>query len=154
MEQSAYLGGAVTVEERTLQDVKARIRKTDGVFVEFYPLRKNKDVSMKISIRMFNSTVQSVLLYVCETWRVTTEVTSKLQTFVGRCLRRIMGIRWASTALWEAAGLKPVMLRIRMRKWRWIGHTQRRGVNILKNKHGIGTRREPEGEEDRRKPRK
>jgi hypothetical protein len=38
------------------------------------------------------------------------------QTFVNRCLRRIMGMRWAKvisdTELWEATGQKRVILRI------------------------------------------
>ena len=42
-----------------------------------------------------------------------------------------MGTRWpksVSTAqLWEVTGEKPVMLQIGMRKWRWIGHTVRKG---------------------------
>jgi hypothetical protein len=43
----------------------------------------------------------------------------------------MMGIRWTkiigNTKLWEAAGEKLVILQIRMRKWRWIGHTLRKG---------------------------
>jgi hypothetical protein len=39
-----------------------------------------------------------------------------------------MGIRWpeviTNTELWEATGEeKPTILQIKMRKWRWIGHT-------------------------------
>jgi hypothetical protein len=43
----------------------------------------------------------------------------------------IMGIRWLKiisyTELWEAIGEKPVILQIRMRKWRLICHTSRKG---------------------------
>ena len=49
-----------------------------------------------------------------------------LQTFVNRCLRSIMGIRLpkviSNTRLWEVTGENPQMLRIRMRKWQWVGH--------------------------------
>jgi hypothetical protein len=66
-----------------------------------------------------------------------------------------MGIRWSkiisNTELWEAAGETPMILQIRMRKWRWIGQTLRKGMNPLKNKHWIGIRREPEVEEERSK---
>jgi hypothetical protein len=51
-----------------------------------------------------------VLLCGCETWEVTAEITNKLQTFVNRCLRRIMSIRLRkvrnNNELWEAAGEK------------------------------------------------
>jgi hypothetical protein len=33
----------------------------------------------------------------------------------------------SNTQLWEATGKKPVLLQIRMRKWRWVGHTLRNG---------------------------
>jgi hypothetical protein len=49
---------------------------------------------MKTQICVFNTDVKSVLLYECETWKLTTQIINKLQTFVNQCLRRIMGIRW------------------------------------------------------------
>jgi hypothetical protein len=98
-------------------------------FVQFYPLWKNKNISRKTKIRIFNN-VKSVLLYGCEMWKVTTQITNKLQVFVNRGLRRILGIRWPevvySVELWKATGEKPVALQIKNRKWRWIGHTLRK----------------------------
>jgi hypothetical protein len=44
------------------------------------------------------------------------------------------------------------MLHITMRRWRLIDHTGGKRMNTLKNKHWIGFRRKPEGEEDRSKP--
>jgi hypothetical protein len=42
-----------------------------------------------------------------------------------------MGMRWpkiiSNTELWEAAGETLIILQIIMRKWRWIGHTLRKG---------------------------
>jgi len=81
---------------------------------------------MKIKIRVFNGNVKLILLYGCEAWEVTTRI-NKLQTFDNRCLRRMMGLKWrkiiSNTELWEGTGEEPVILQIRMRKWRWIGHT-------------------------------
>ncbi len=45
-------------------------------------------------IKLFNACVKSVLLYGCETWFVTDKITQKLQPFVNRCLRNILGIWW------------------------------------------------------------
>jgi hypothetical protein len=39
-----------------------------------------------------------------------------------------------------------------MRKWRWIDHTLRKGVNLLENKRWTEIHTEPEGKEDLRKP--
>ena len=97
-----------------------------------------------------------VMLIVTAEWmrrKVTTQMTNTLQTFVNPCLRRIMDVRWPKTisytVLWEATGEKPIILQIGMRKWRLICHTSRKGLNPLKNKHWIGIRWEPEGEDDR-----
>ena len=57
-----------------------------------------------------------------------------------------------NTELWEATGDKPIISQIRMRKWRWISHSLRKGKILFKNEYFIGTPREPEGEEDRSKP--
>jgi hypothetical protein len=57
----------------------------------------------------------------------------------------------SNAELWEAAGQRPKILQIRMRKWLWIGHTLRKGMNPLKNKRWVVIRREPEAEENRSK---
>jgi hypothetical protein len=42
-----------------------------------------------------------------------------------------MGIRWrkiiSDNELWEATGKKPIILKLRMRKWRKVAHTQGKG---------------------------
>ena len=77
------------------------------------------------------SKVQSVLLFGCETCKMTNQITNKLQTSANRCLWRIMGIRWpkiiSNTELWEAPGEKPVILLMRTGKWQWISHPLRNG---------------------------
>jgi hypothetical protein len=53
------------------EDVKNRIRKANGAFVQLYPVWRNKKISRRTNFRLFNSNVKSVLLYSCETWKVT-----------------------------------------------------------------------------------
>jgi len=61
---------------------------------------------MMTRITIFNSNVKSVLLYGCETWKVTTQIRNKLQTLFDRYLRRRVGKRWPkiirNIELWEA----------------------------------------------------
>ena len=94
VEQVTCVGNAVTEDGGALQYVKARIKRANGIFVELHTLWKNKNILMKTKIRIFNINVKSVRSYGCETWKVVRQITNKLQTFVNRCLRRIMGIRW------------------------------------------------------------
>ena len=88
-------------------------------------------------IRIFNTNVKSILLYGSETWTVTKIYTKKLQTFVNKCLRKIMKIRWPETIknelLWNHTNQLPIDREIRKRKWGWIGHTLRKpSTNITR----------------------
>ena len=81
--------------------------------------------------------MKSVLLYGSETWREA--VTSKkcIQTFVNKCLRNILNIRWPNTIsnkeLWRRTQQQPISQTIRSRKLRWVGHTLRKTeTNITK----------------------
>jgi len=73
---------------------------------------------------------KSVLLYGCETWKLTKTIIHQLQVLVNRCIRRILKIFWPvqipNQELWATAKQKPIELEIRQRKWGWLGHTLRR----------------------------
>jgi hypothetical protein len=55
----------------------------------------------------------------------------------------------SNTELWEAAGETPIILQIRFRKWRWIGHTLRKGDESIEKEaldwkpQGVGVRGRP-----------
>jgi hypothetical protein len=54
----------------------------------------------------------------------------KLQTFINRCLRNILNIRWPETIsneqLWARTNQTPMETEIKKRKWSWIDHTLRK----------------------------
>lgn len=126
----SYLGSVVSTSGGAEEDVKNRIKKANVAFVQLYPIWRNRNISRKTKLRIFNTNVKSVLLYACETWKVTSSVTSQLQVFVNRCLRRIMNIHWPHVIknedLWRETGQVQVKMQIRERKWRWLGHTLRK----------------------------
>ncbi|MDR2074666.1 MAG: hypothetical protein LBP31_00370 [Holosporales bacterium] len=90
---------------------------------------------MKTKLKFFNSNVKAVLLYGCETWKVTNPIMQNLQSFINRCLRRILNVRWpeviSNIMLWEPTGEKPIELQIKKQKWKWIGHTIRKDKNAV-----------------------
>ena len=49
---------------------------------------------VKTKLRIFNTSIKIVLLYACETWKVTDNISNKLQVFVNKCLRTINRIFW------------------------------------------------------------
>ena len=61
----------------------------------------------------------------------------RLQVFVSKCLRRILDIHWpdriSNKELWKNTDQEPVLVRLRRRKWNWLGHTLRKsGDSIAK----------------------
>jgi hypothetical protein len=85
-----YLRSVVSVNGGTEGDVASRIKKANGVFVQLYPVWRNHNIIKRVKIRIFNTNVKSVLLYACETWKTTNRITRRLQTFINKCLIRIM----------------------------------------------------------------
>jgi hypothetical protein len=57
--------------------------------IAFNTLNNIKNISLKTKLKIFNSNVKSILLYGSETWRTTTNILNKLQTFTNHCLRRL-----------------------------------------------------------------
>ena len=74
----------------TEEDAASRIKKADVVFVQLYPVWRNLNISKEVKIRIFGTNVKSVLLYACETWKTTNQITRRLQIFVNKCLRLII----------------------------------------------------------------
>ena len=96
-----YLGSLVSITGSTEEDVKARCRKAQSAFCMWRPVWRSKCVSLWTKLRIFNSNVEAVLLYGSETWRLTKRIIFKLQTFINRRLRYIMGIWWPRRILNE-----------------------------------------------------
>ena len=124
-----YLGSKISKTGGTDEDIKARIKKAQQAFTILRPVWKSTAISIKTKLRVFNSNVKAVLLYGSETWKVTANISKKIQTFVNKCLRRILHLKWfdrvPNTVLWTRAKQEPMVIQIRRRKWRWIGHTLR-----------------------------
>jgi hypothetical protein len=64
VESSIYLGSIVNQDGGTDQDTNQRINKT---FIQLYQVWKNRNLSNKTKLRIFNTNIISVLLYACET---------------------------------------------------------------------------------------
>ncbi|KAG7296251.1 hypothetical protein JYU34_021366 [Plutella xylostella] len=140
VQRFTYLGSVVDPLGGAEADVEARINKARAAYAQLKPVWTSRIITRRTKIRVFNSNVKSVLLYGCETWLVKNEVTSRLQVFVNKCLRRILGIYWPRTIsnarLWEMTDQTPIDKEILLRKWRWIGHVLRRPDNHL-SKQGL-----------------
>ena len=123
-----YLGRKINKTGGTEEDTKDRIQKARVAFLMLSKIWKSKLIKLKM--RIFNSSVKSVLFNSSETWRITKHTVNKIQTFVNRCLQRIMNVKWSgkvsNNTLWTKTNQLPVEIEIKRRKWRWIGHTLRK----------------------------
>jgi len=73
-----HLGSVVSGSGGTEEDVASRIKKANGVFVQLYPVWRDLNISKQVKIRILNPNVKSVLLYDCETWKTTNQITRGL----------------------------------------------------------------------------
>ena len=154
-----YLGSIVDAKGGTVSDIKARMGKARTAFSSLNKVWKDRNISTKTKVKLFNSNVKPVLLNGSETWSLTQSWTQKLQTFINTCLRRILRTRWTdklqNTTLWERTGQKPITEEIGQRRWRWMGHTLRKqpsnitrhAYNGTRKDRGKGVDREQHGED-------
>ena len=127
-----YLGSVINKKRGTDVDVKARIGKASTAFLQLKNIWSSKILRNSTKMKIFNSNVKSVLLYGSETWRLTTTTISKVQTFINKCLQRIINIHWPNTIsseLWRRTKQITAEEEIGKRRWRWIGHTLRKVEN-------------------------
>ncbi|RUS76284.1 hypothetical protein EGW08_015956 [Elysia chlorotica] len=130
VDKFVYLGSIVSKDGGTDEDIRSRINKARHAFRTLRSVWSSSALAQHNKIRIFNSNVKSVLLYGSETWRTTKTNTQKLQTFINRCLRNILNIRWpeviSNQDLWERTRQAPIEQEIKKRKWGWMGHTLRK----------------------------
>ena len=131
VESFTYLGANVTKDGGGTVDLKKRIGLAHMQMKRLARIWNASDISRKTKVSLFKSLVLSVLLYGCETWKLTQGEERKLDTFQTRCLRRIFKIRWqqhvSNEKVLELADAGTISKEVRRRRWTWIGHIMRKG---------------------------
>ena len=92
LNQFTYLGSEICKDCCSDADVDCRVRKAKRAFGILSPIWRNSSFPNSLKVCIFKINVVSVLLYGSSTWKVTKSITTKLQVFVNRCLRRIFHI--------------------------------------------------------------
>ncbi|VDP54823.1 unnamed protein product [Schistosoma curassoni] len=83
-----YLDNIIDEHGGSDADVKARIGKARATYLQLRNIWNAKQLSTNIEVRIFNTNVKTVLLYVAETWRTTKAIIQKMQMFINSCLRK------------------------------------------------------------------
>jgi len=114
--QFAYLGSFIDNAGGTEVDITTRI-----AFSALDKIWHSTVYSTQTKLRIFNTNVEAILLYGCETWKNSKRVTAKLQVFISKCLRKISRIFWpdkiTNGELWKCTKQLGIDLQIRKRKW-------------------------------------
>ncbi|RNL64605.1 hypothetical protein D7I40_24535, partial [Citrobacter sp. MH181794] len=123
VEKLCYLGSLLCKDGGTEADIKSRIDKARQSYIALGNVWRSNHLSTPLKLRLFSSNVKPVLLYGCETWKVTDGTTKQLQTFINKCLKRICKIFWpnwiTNEDLLRQTGQIPIAAEIRRRKWGW-----------------------------------
>lgn len=124
-----YLGGTVTQEGGSDEDIKSRLGKARAAFSKLRNIWKSSQLKLKTKLKIFKSNVVAVLLYGCETWRMTKRDATKLDVFLHKSLRRIMKIYWpmktSNEEIRNRANIDTISEQIFRRRWKFIGHILR-----------------------------
>ena len=123
--QSKYLGATFEAGGEQMSDVKIRIARARQRFGKMRHIWGNKDLHVNLRMRLYKSSVCSIMTYGSEAWRITPEVSAALNGANSSMVSKITG----KSIREEASEGKTFDLVkwIRARKLQWLGHILRMG---------------------------
>lgn len=119
----------------TEEDAEAGCRRAQTAFYILRPVWRSKCISLWIKLRILNSNIKSVLLYVSEIRGLTERIIAEIQVFVNCRLRYILGVQWpckiSNEDRWQSTNQERVEVSSKTMKWRWIGRNLRKPANTI-----------------------
>ncbi len=123
-------------------------------FLTLRPIWSAKHIDVRLKINIYKVAILSIFLYGCETWTLTQELESSINSFGTYCLRNIKGYRRldkiSNKQLYAETNEKPLILAVRQRQLRHLGHLLRldclepaRTFALYEPKHGSVKRGRP-----------
>ena len=126
MEDFCCLDSWLSTNGNCDKDCQIRIGKASSVFWRLQDVWRNKHISLKVKVRLYESLVMSTMLYSAELWPLTIPQKKKL---FHKFQRRLLGITWKDKVRNEdirnETKLQRMDLIIKERRLRWLGHVLR-----------------------------
>ena len=127
-----YLG-AIICDDGSRREVLSRAAQTMAALDRLQIIMwKDKNISIKHTIRLMRAMVITIFLYACETWTLTAELQRRNQSLEFRCFRKIIGISYKDRVTNEHVRktiIKHIYDRAKIswqrRKLKWYGHVTR-----------------------------
>ena len=120
------LGSIISKDVGSIEDVKSRITKAQGVFSQLKKVCKNRKISLQTKIRISEATVMTVVKYGSEAWALQKADENLLYVFQRNSLRIVLGTRLtyhiSNSRLYEECGSIPLSGAIMKERLRWLGH--------------------------------
>ena len=131
-DQFIYLGGVISSDSSSENDIKRRIGLATGAATSLSSTCASKEISEGTKIRVYRSLILSILLYNSETWTLKESDKRRLRVFEMSVLRRILEIsmwdRWRNNDIRERLHMEQdVISMIQRRRLLYFGH-----VNMMK----------------------
>jgi hypothetical protein len=130
LDRFTYLGSVVQSDGGSDLDVERRLGISYGVMESLnQSVWRCRYLSKKTKLHVFKVLVLPVLLYGAETWTLTAQLRTRLNSFVTKSIRRILGYRWddfvPNQRLLRETGMRLATCLIMERKLRFFGHVAR-----------------------------
>ena len=129
VESFVYLGAKVDKQGGTASDIRARIGTARAAFNKLNKVWNSSLLSQSTKTTIFKTNVVAVLLYSCETWRMTKGDEHKLNVFQHKCLGKILKVYWpmkiSNEEIRERSGTRTIDEQVRTRRWKWLGRVLR-----------------------------
>lgn len=131
-EHFTYLGSEITTDTRCQKDIRKRITIAKSKFNDMRSIFGNRNLTMKLKIRLLKCYIWSILTYGCEAWTLTPALVANIEAAEMWFLRRMLRIsyvhRVTNTEVLRRAGVRrELMTTITERQLRFLGHVIRGG---------------------------
>jgi hypothetical protein len=130
-----YLGTTLTYQNCILEEIKSGLNLGTVCYHSVQSLLSSHLLSRNVKVKIYKTTILSVILYGCETWSLTLREEHMLRVFENRVLRRIFRPmrdevtgecrKLLSEELHILYSSPNIIRQIKSMRLRWVGHVAR-----------------------------
>lgn len=121
-----YLGTMFNALADQVTDVKARIARAMKRCGQLRNILDSDKIGISLKLRLYEASVCSLLTFGCETWTLNNHIVGLINGANSRMLSRFTGKSIPTEARPATCSLN-LILKIRQRRLRWVGHILRQG---------------------------
>ena len=129
VEKFNYLGSIITTECTSEAEINRRTGIAYGAMSDLDTVWRDRHITRRTKLRLYNALVLPILLYASETWTLTDKLARKLDAFDTKSLRRIEGLFWydfvRNDDLRDLTKQPPITSLISQRRLQLFGHLAR-----------------------------